>query len=79
MKMPEIDATVEWRLLVNYRVDAEVAARLLPALVPAPNEDDPTLAGPATLDRALLMPDVPVTWHALDPMRNPQPAASTAP
>ncbi len=31
MKMPEIEATVEWRLLVNYRVDAEVASRLLPA------------------------------------------------
>lgn len=31
MKMPEVDATVGWRLLVNYRVDAEVAARLLPA------------------------------------------------
>jgi len=31
MKMPEIDAVVKWRLLVNYRVDAEVAARLLPA------------------------------------------------
>lgn len=31
MKMPEIESTVEWRLLVNYRVDAEVAARLLPA------------------------------------------------
>jgi len=31
MKMPEIDAMVEWRLLVNYRVDAEVAARLLPS------------------------------------------------
>jgi len=31
MKMPEIDALIEWRLLVNYRVDADVAARLLPA------------------------------------------------
>jgi len=31
MKMPEIDALVAWRLLVNYRVNVEVAARLLPA------------------------------------------------
>jgi len=31
MKLPEIDAVVKWRLLVNYRVDAEVAARILPA------------------------------------------------
>ena len=31
MRMPEVDAVVAWRLLVNYRVDREVAARLLPA------------------------------------------------
>jgi hypothetical protein len=31
MKLPELEGVVERRLLVNYRVDAEVAARLLPA------------------------------------------------
>lgn len=31
MKMSEVESVVGWRLLVNYRVDAEVAARLLPA------------------------------------------------
>lgn len=30
MKMPEVESVVEWRLLVNYRVEAEVAAQLLP-------------------------------------------------
>ncbi len=36
-------------------------------------------AGSATLDCALLMRDVPVTWHALAPMRSAQPAAVAAP
>jgi hypothetical protein len=35
--------------------------------------------GSATLDCALLMRDVPVRWHALDPMRSAQPTAATAP
>lgn len=64
MKAPSMIGVVERRLLVNYRTDPQVTARLLPA--PLRPQRFPT--GTAILDGALPMRNVPVTWNALSPM-----------
>lgn len=91
MKMPEIDALIEWRLLV-----VPATAWTEWSFAPTPGKSSPCGCWPhdrATsrirpLSRraqrhwtgsALLMRDVPVTCHALNPMRSVQPAAVTAP
>jgi len=59
----------ERRLLVNYRVDPDVAATLLPAPLRPKLVNGWAVAGiclfpagSATLDCALVMRDIPATW-----------------
>jgi hypothetical protein len=79
--LPAIAATVERRVLLSYRADPEVVARLLPAPFTPPEPaavqharssffDDPTSfpAGSVTIDSALVMHNIPIEFHGVPPL-----------